>query len=233
MNNDIHTRAVPQLSADMTIFELIDIDPSILSIFSRLKIKLPFGDINVEQICRRDGFSATLFLELCRMHIARNYRPDISKFSDDMLLQVIHYLRASHDYYTNDILPHAAAHLEDILALCDTLSQNTLRGFYIEYVECVREHLDEEEQQLFAVVEERQATTLEKFDNVVVPHTDIDDRTNDIASLIIKCLPDKVPTTLRCAMLHDIYALRDDLRRHSDVEMYILRPMIDKFLTSK
>jgi hypothetical protein len=65
------------------------------------------------------------------------------------------------------------------------------------------------------------------------PHGDIDDRTNDIASLIIKSLPEVVPTPLRCAMLDDIYALRDDLRTHSNIEMFLLRPIVDSTLKSK
>jgi hypothetical protein len=73
----------------------------------------------------------------------------------------------------------------------------------------------------------RDLATLER------PHGDIDDRTNDIASLIFKSLPEAVPTPLRCAMLDDIYALRDDLRRHSVVEMSLLRPLVEKFLKQK
>ena len=66
-----------------------------------------------------------------------------------------------------------------------------------------------------------------------MPHADIDDRSNDIASLIFKNLPEEAPTTLRCTMLEHIYALRDDLRRHSNVEMYLLRPLIETYLNSK
>jgi hypothetical protein len=50
---------------------------------------------------------------------------------------------------------------------------------------------------------------------------------------LVKCLPEATPTALRYAMLRDIYTLRDDLRRHSDVELYMLRPMILKFITRK
>ena len=63
-----------------------------------------------------------------------------------------------------------------------------------------------------------------------MPHADIDDRSNDIASLIVKSLPEAAPTSLRCAMLKDVYELRDDLRRHSNIETYLLRPLVEKFL---
>jgi hypothetical protein len=63
-----------------------------------------------------------------------------------------------------------------------------------------------------------------------MPHADIDDRSNDIASLIVKSLPESAPTSLRCDMLKDVYELRDDLRRHSNIETYLLRPLVVKYL---
>ena len=50
------------LSPDMKLFELIDSHPSLLSIFLRLDISLPFGDRSVEEICRREGYPTDLFL---------------------------------------------------------------------------------------------------------------------------------------------------------------------------
>ena len=66
-----------------------------------------------------------------------------------------------------------------------------------------------------------------------MPHTDIDDRSNDIASLIVKTLPESAPTSLRCDMLKDVYELRDDLRRHSNIETYLLRPLVVKYLKQR
>ena len=221
------------LAPEMKLFELIDIEPSLLSIFVRLGIRLPFGDVAIDEVCRREGYSVALLMELCRMHLDSDYRPSADKMTEEMLPQVITYLRASHRYYTHEILPHAAAHLDEILATCDRLVASTLRRFYDDYVRCIEEHLEDEEQHLFAAIDSSTQTSLAQFDDIVVPHAVIDDRTNDIASLLVKCLPEATPTALRYAMLRDIYALRDDLRRHSDVELYMLRPMILKFITRK
>ena len=81
----------PQLliSPDMKVFELIDSYPSLLSIFLRLNISLPFGDISVEEICRRDGYPVELFLILCGMHLSKTYRPDSEQLSTDMLQGVV------------------------------------------------------------------------------------------------------------------------------------------------
>ena len=56
------------LSEQMKIIELIDADYRLLSIIMRLDITLPFGDISVEQMCRRYDMSPTLFLMICRVY---------------------------------------------------------------------------------------------------------------------------------------------------------------------
>jgi hypothetical protein len=34
-------------------------------------------------------------------------------------------------------------------------------------------------------------------------------------------------------MLDDIYALRDDLRTHSNIEMFLLRPLVDGIIKNE
>lgn len=228
MNN--HNKASyhgSQLSLDMKIVELIDRNSSLVSIFDRLDIKLPFGDMSLREMCRRDGYPAELFLEFCNMHIDLAYRPNIDRLTTDMIPHVVTYLRASHNYYMTYMLPHVAQHLDDILAYCDELSRATLRRFYDDYAKCLVEHLAEEESTVFTTIDSHE-TPCSDLSLLEIPHNDIDDRTNDIASLIIKYLPEQAPTKIRCAMLYDIYALREDLRRHSNIELHMLKPIINK-----
>ena len=214
------------LSPEMKIYELIDAAPMLLSLFSRLNIHLPFGDISIAEMCRRDGYNPQLFIMLCAMHIDLRHRPADEEITPEMLPEVIAYLRASHRYYAEQMLPHTARHLEEILSYCDNLSERVLRGFYDDYTRYIKRHFEEEEREIFTLMErgERDAN-FALFD---MPHADIDDRSNDIASLIVKSLPEAAPTPLRCAMLKDVYELRDDLRRHSNIETYLLRPLVEK-----
>ena len=104
-----------------------------------------------------------------------------------------------------------------------------LRRFYDDYMSYILDHFHAEEEHLFSVIDnaavrEADLTLLD------LPHDDIDDRSNDIASLIFKSLPEDAPTKLRIVTLEHIYALRDDLRRHNNVERLILKPLVDKYL---
>lgn len=220
------------LSPAMKIYELIDAAPMLLSLFSRLNIRLPFGDISVEEMCQRDGYNTSLFLMLCAMHIDLRHRPDAEELTEDMLPEVIAYLRASHRYYAEQMLPHTALHLEEILSHCDDLSARVLRRFYDDYSRYITTHFEEEEREIFTIIDSHSECDA-NFALFDMPHTDIDDRSNDIASLIIKSLPESAPTPLRCAMLKHVYALRDDLRRHSNIETHLLRPLVEKRLKRK
>lgn len=215
------------IEPDIKLFELIDAHPSVVSIFARLNITLPFGDISLREMCDRDNHDVELFMVLCKMHIDATYRPEIASFGERAIADVVGYLRASHRYYTSYMLPHVARHLDDILAECDTLSQRVLRSFYDDYMRYILAHFEEEERNIFAVIENSKYSTSCDCSIMERPHGDIDDRTNDMASLVIKSLPERVPTPLRCDMLKDIYALRDDLRTHTNIETYLLRPLVE------
>lgn len=232
MNNIYSNVSHSTIEPKTKLFELIDAHPIVVSIFSRLDISLPFGDMSLEEMCRRDGRDLELFMTLCRMHIDPAYRPDTAPLGMAIAEDVIGYLRASHRYYTHHMLPHVASHLDEILAHCDTLSKRALRSFYDDYTRYILDHFEEEERDIFATVERAQESVMCDLSTLERPHGDIDDRTNDIASLIIKSLPERVPTPLRCAMLKDIYALRDDLRTHTNIEMYLLRPLVDSLSKS-
>lgn len=229
MNKSLNRAYLPIFSPEMKIFELVEAAPSVLSIFSRLDIRLPFGDISVEQMCKRENYNTELFLILCSIHASESFQPSTERLTVEVLPEVIGYLRASHRYYAEKMLPHTSAHLQEILEHCDKLSRSMLRRFYDDYMSYILDHFHAEEEHLFSVIDnaavrEADLTLLD------LPHDDIDDRSNDIASLIFKSLPEDAPTKLRIVTLEHIYALRDDLRRHNNVERLILKPLVDKYL---
>lgn len=228
MNNIYSNATHSVIEPKLKLFELIDTHPSVVSIVSRLNITLPFGDISLEDMCRRDGYDVGLFITLCNMHIDPSYRPDMTALRPNAIEDVIGYLRASHRYYAQYMIPHVARHLDEILAECDTLSQRVLRSFYDDYTRYVMTHFEDEERNIFAAIERAQSSARCDLSTLERPHGDIDDRTNDMASLVIKSLPERVSTPLRCAMLKDIYALRDDLRTHTNIEMHLLRPLVER-----
>lgn len=218
-------------SEDMKIIELIDADYHLLSVLLRLQIELPFGDISVEQMCHRYGMSPTLFLMICRVYSSADYDDlDYTALSMDDALYLMKYLRASHIYYLNTLIPRIVKGIDNVLQLCEERQRNVLDKFCRDYADEVRSHLDYEENKLFPYIEllangiKGDLSMSEYMDN----HTDICEKIDDMKSIIIKYLPESCSIAQRCDLLFDIFALREDLARHTLLETNILTPLIER-----
>ena len=51
------------------------------------------------------------------------------------------------------------------------------------------------------------------------------DKVNDIKSIVIKYLPESCATAQRCNLLHELYVMRDDLAKHTLIELKLLTPI--------
>ena len=224
--SDILNHAI--LSKDMKIVELIDVDYRLLSIFQRLDIQLPYGDISVEEMCKRCKMSVELFMMICRIYIEADYLPDVAGLKVADLPHLLQYLRASHRYYIDSLIPKIASGIERVLQLCGESQRAILQRFYQGYEDEVKSHLQYEEQEMFPYVESvisgesATATMCDFVDN----HTDVCDKIDDIKSIVIKYLPESCTTRQRCDLLFDIFALREELAKHTMLEMRILAPVV-------
>lgn len=216
------------LSKDMKIIELIDVDYRLLSIFQRLDIQLPYGDISIDEMCQRYNMSVELFMMICRIYIETDYLPDVKNLKVDDLPHLLRYLRASHRYYIDSLMPNIANGFEQVLQLCEESQRVILQQFYHGYEEEVKSHLQYEEQEMFPYVESvisGEGTTAMMCD-FVDNHTDVCDKIDDIKSIVIKYLPEVCSTRQRCDLLFDIFALREELLKHTMLEMRLLAPVV-------
>lgn len=224
---DMQNRII--LSKDMKIIELIDVDYRLLSIFQRMDIQLPYGDITIEQMCGRYDMSLDLFLMICRIYIESDYRPDVESLAVSDLSHLLKYLRASHTYYIEYLIPKIAQGIDTVLQLCEQSKREILHKFYCGYVDEVRAHLHYEESSMFPYVEAiiaGETASDRKMADFVDNHTDICDKIDDIKSIVIKYLPESCSTRQRCGLLFDIFALREELAKHTMLEMMILAPVV-------
>lgn len=224
---DANNRVI--FSKDMKIIELIDADYGLLSILLRLDIQLPFGDISVEEMCRRYDMSSELFLTICRIYACHDYEPASESLSAADLPHIVRYLRASHRYYLDTMIPRIDSEVDGVLRTCDRMQTDILRKFYNDYCEEIRTHLQYEETDIFPYVERLAAGEVAsptRMAEYMENHTDICDKIDDIKSIIIKYLPESCSTRQRCDLLFDIFSLRDDLAKHTLVESEILAPLV-------
>ena len=214
-------------SKDMTLVELIDADYTLLTILQRMGIELPFGDITIEQLCCKYGISVTLFLMICQIYACADYEPEVKELQACDLQYILRYLRASHHYYLESLLPSIERGVVQVLDSCDPKQSAILRKFYADYAEEVRAHLRYEESVIFPYVESLMAGDVSEANmaSFMAEHTDVCDKVNDIKSIVIKYLPESCATAQRCNLLHELYVMRDDLAKHTLIELKLLTPI--------
>ena len=76
-------------SKDMQIAELIDTSCSLLTLFQRLDVQLPFGDRSVEDLFGRYGISTEMFLLLCRIYAGEEFENDVESLSKQDLTHIL------------------------------------------------------------------------------------------------------------------------------------------------
>jgi regulator of cell morphogenesis and NO signaling len=114
-----------------------------------------------------------------------------------------------------------------VLDSCDPKQSAILRKFYADYAEEVRAHLRYEESVIFPYVESLMVGDVSEANmaSFMAEHTDVCDKVNDIKSIVIKYLPESCTTTQRCNLLHELYVMRDDLAKHTLIELKLLTPI--------
>ena len=137
--------------ADDKMISLIADNYNILQSLGRFGINLGFGDKTVREVCEDQGVDTYTFLAVVNFSI-NGYRDfdDGGRFSIPTLL---HYLKASHEYYLNFQLPSIRKELESALDENDNLARLIMK-LYDEYAHEIRKHMQYEEKTVFPYVDE-------------------------------------------------------------------------------
>ena len=140
------------LSPAMKMADLLDLDFSLVGVFNRLRLNFGAGEATVLEVCREAGIDAETFLLICRVYAVEGYRPGQEALNAAHLQDIVHYLRLSHSYYTEVMLPQMASALEEMLLPCDKRWKQTIRSFFADYKEELAKHFDYEESTVFPYV---------------------------------------------------------------------------------
>src|SRR5574344_240711 len=213
--------------ADDQMISLIRDNYNILQSLGSFGLSLGFGDKTVRQVCDEQQVDCYTFLAVVNFTIN-----GFTDFDDQDRLSVttlLHYLKASHDYYLGFQLPFIRKELEQALDETDNLARLILK-LYDEYAREIRMHMRYEEKTVFPYVEsliENQPSVSYDIDTYSKHHSQIDKQLKELKNIIIKYLPsDELHNTQLTATLYDIYNNEDWLMQHSRVEDNIFIPAI-------
>lgn len=213
--------------ADDQMISLIRDNYNILQSLGSFGLSLGFGDKTVRQVCDEQNVDCYTFLAVVNFTI--NGYTDVDNEDKLSLSTLLHYLKASHDYYLGFQSPFIRKELEQALDETDNLARLILK-LYDEYAREIRMHMRYEEKTVFPYVEsliENQPSVSYDIDTYSKHHSQIDKQLKELKNIIIKYLPsDELHNNQLTATLYDIYNNEDWLMQHSRVEDNIFIPAI-------
>jgi regulator of cell morphogenesis and NO signaling len=217
----------------MKMADLVAGDMNLLSILQRLDIRLGFGEATVAEVCAQHNISADLFLMICNIYSFRDYEPQIETLSNDDIMSITMYLRASHNYYRTICFPALHNNIHKMVKELDDVSRRLIDKFYDDYDNEVNNHFQYEEDVVFPYIEnllsnsnaDNSEYNISLFEH---NHGNVNEKLNDLSNIIIKYLSKDYTSQLRFEILGEINYIGNDLMKHSDIENRLLVPLVEK-----
>lgn len=212
--------------ADDKMISIIADNYDTLQSLGRFGINLGFGDKTVREVCEHQQVDTYTFLAVV------NFTINGSREFDQELLSIptlLHYLKASHDYYLNFQLPFIRKQLVDALDVNDSLAKLIIK-LYDEYAQEIHLHMEYEEQTVFPYVEHLLNNQVDENYDIGTfskNHSKIDVKLRELKNIILKYLPsDMRHNNQLTATLYNLYINEEWLLNHAMVEDFLFIPAI-------
>lgn len=214
-----------QLRYDDVIIDIINDDYTILPLLSRFSIPLGLGNETLNDVCRRNDIDVKALLLV--LNYIRTGIIDSSYISVVSPLEVVRFLKNSHDYFINYKFGHIRKNLIAALDLETNPTNNLILKFFDSFVKKVEDLFRYEENTVFPYVEslvdgKKSAYTIEIYER---HHEEVVDALAELKNIILRYYRTTAPN-LMYDVLVDIYNCEEDLASHSDIENNLLIPMV-------
>ena len=212
--------------ADDKMISIIADNYDTLQSLGRFGINLGFGDKTVREVCEHQQVDTYTFLAVV------NFTINGSREFDQELLSIptlLHYLKASHDYYLNFQLPFIRKQLVDALDVNDSLAKLIIK-LYDEYAQEIHLHMEYEEQTVFPYVDHLLNNQVDENYDIGIfskNHSKIDVKLRELKNIILKYLPSNIRHNNQLtATLYNLYINEEWLLNHAMVEDFLFIPAI-------
>jgi regulator of cell morphogenesis and NO signaling len=212
----------------MKMAELMNANPSLPGVLTRMGIPFGFGEETVEEVCRRNGIDPETFLLICSVYAGDGSLPAKERIRKAELKDVLKYLRHSHAYYMEVAMQELTAALVGLTEPCDEGQKNIIRKFFSEYKEELFKHLEYEEEIVFPQAEAALHHGHFASDDYGENHSHVEEKLDDLKNLVMKYMPPVCGQQEIFRALSCISALQEDLSKHILVEDGILVPIVNR-----
>ncbi len=207
---------------------LIGDNLSMLLVVSCFGLPLGVADRTVEEVCCEGGVQSASFLAVVNLLLRSGdsrYEPSLAGVDVNDILK---YLKNSHSYYLDRKLPRIGEKLRSALGE-DKISELIMRNFD-EYVEGMREHIGSEESEVFEYIKRLQSEErrpVAASGEMETDHDYVGESLTELKHLIIRYYSGGDSLEL-VSVIHDLFAIAQDLALHTCVEDRLLAPLIRK-----
>ena len=134
------------------LFEMICSDYQLLNIISRFGLNLGFEEKTIAEVCKENSIDCNTFLAI--INFTKNDGENIWHLNEISLQTLCDYLKQSHTYYLDFLLPSIRRKLiEAVGVLPANEIASLILKFYDEYCIEVQKHLKTEDKDIFPYVE--------------------------------------------------------------------------------
>lgn len=210
--------------------DLIDGNPNLLLMLQHFNIDFRVSDQTVLQLCDRYDISENLFVNIANLYNGFSSK-GYQLYTEKELIQVIDFLKNTHDYYRSDKYPQISSYIRELQEKHPEREVKLLEKFFNDYFVEVLEHLDYEDNVAFpyfltllqngAKKEGHEQYSSKKYSD---HHTDIELKLKDLKNLLLKYVQIDDDLGLRRRLFFSLYELEFDLYIHSLIEETILIP---------
>lgn len=205
--------------------ELVSQNVTMFIILNRFGINMGFGEKSIEEVCNEYKVDTTTLLAISNLLFVEDYKARIDH-STLSLTALTSYLRKSHSYYLNYLLPEIRKRLSEAMPTNDPLAMAVM-NYYDEYIDDVRRHMNHEEV-IFKYVAELLAGKADYNFNIeqfADHHKDREMKLTELKNIIIKYYPTSTTNELSSVMV-EIFNCEALISAHCEIEDSLLMPTI-------
>ena len=229
------------ITREMSMWQAVLENQKLLLLFPRFNIQTGFGEMRVEEVCKKHRVDTDFFLEIANAYLDDSYIPagDLSYFS---LGTMVEYITGTHNYFLETALPGMEKKILRLLEISSLSSKEVqlVTGFFNDYKQDFLTHINEEEKEVLPyILELEEQSSKEKPDpeflerlhsysirEFAQEHDRLEYSLENLSKLIIKYLPPVESIELSIEVLRDLSDLVRDLVDHANLEDRVLIPRV-------
>ncbi len=227
-----------KISKDSILSDLLMENHFLIFVVENFGIRLGLQDKTIEQVCKEYNIDLAIFIAILLTH--QNPKTNIIDIFDiDLLLQspskievILQYLDKSHACFVNYIIPEIA---ESISLMSDNSTVNGIKfvkEFFDVYRDEVVQHFDYETNTAFpyirSLIQHTDASENYSVSDYKTGHSNIEEKLEDLKTLLIKHLPEDGSSIHRRKILDLLFHLERDMTLHAKIENEILVPVVEQ-----